>query len=196
MVHILKKIEFKSLSAKLTILILFMAATLSATTILAAYEYYKDSMDNHFITLGQNLTKTIASIVDGEKINYYLKTGETDEEYDATLEFMRLFQQSNNIEYMYVVKPVEEGTYYVYDTDESEERCELGYFEFWYDDFTESSISFIAGGEIEPVISNESFGWLLSVYAPIYSESGTVYGYVGADILMDSVMSLKACQML
>lgn len=178
----------RSIRNKLTLIILLMAISLSLGSTFFGYQYYKMSMEDHYINLGTGLAKTVASFVDGDKIDYYLETRIIDEEYERTLALMSEFKEANNIEYIYVVKPTEKGTYYIYDVDTSEERCELGYFEYWYDDFMDFSKNFIAGEPIEPIISNESFGWLLSVYEPIYGNDGSVCGYVGADLNMDGVV--------
>ena len=173
-----------SLEKKYTMLLLVMAVTLSSIVILFGYQLYKRSMERHFIVLGNNLAKTAANFVDGDKIDYYLDTRTPDEDYNKTLELKR----ENDVLYLYVVRPTPKGTYYVYDTDESEDRCELGDFEEWYSTFFDSSQKFIAGEDIAPLISNESFGWLLSVYQQIYGSDGTVKGYVGADFSMQRVV--------
>lgn len=178
-----------SLSTKLTVMIVLMALTIGTLTTVFGYQFYKRSMEEHYISLGQNLAKTAARIVDGGAIDNYIETLKTDAEYDHTLAFMRALKRDNDIAYLYVVKPTEKGAYYVYDTDESEEQLKLGDFEEWYDSFIETSKLFLKGEEkIAPVMSNESFGWLLSVYEPIHDESGRVAGYVGADFSMDKVI--------
>jgi hypothetical protein len=46
----------------------------------------------------------------------------------------------------------------------------------------------LAGREIEPVISNESYGWLLTVYRPLYDSSGRCVCYICIDVSMDEVI--------
>jgi len=183
------KMKKFSLRKKLTLLIILLSGTLGCSVILFGYQTYKNSIKDHYILLGTNLARTVSTLINGDKLEYYLETLSTDQEYDETLALMRILQTENEIMYLYVVKPVKEGTYYIYDTDESEDRCELGYFEEWYSgDFENTSQRFLAGEEIAPLISKESFGWLLSVYAPIHGSNGGVVGYVGADFDMSSVV--------
>lgn len=178
-----------SLSTKLTVMIVLMALTIGSATTIFGYQIYKRSMEERYVSLGQNLAKTAARFIDGDSIDVYVDTLKTDANYDHTLALMRALKQDNDIAYLYVVKPTEKGAYYIYDTDESEERLKLGDFEEWYDSFIETSKLFLRGEEdIAPVISNESFGWLLSVYEPIHDKSGRVAGYVGADFSMDKVV--------
>ncbi len=42
-------------------------------------------------------------------------------------------------------------------------------------------------GEIAPVISSGQFGWLLTVYSPVFDSQGVCQCYVGVDIRMEHI---------
>ena len=45
----------------------------------------------------------------------------------------------------------------------------------------------LAGEEIEPVQSNETYGWLLTIYKPVYDSQGVCQCYAAADINMNHI---------
>lgn len=47
----------------------------------------------------------------------------------------------------------------------------------------------LAGREIQPVISNDSFGYLLTVYTPLYDSQGVCQCYVAVDCSMDRLIA-------
>ena len=50
----------------------------------------------------------------------------------------------------------------------------------------------MAGGEIEPIISDDKYGWLLTVYRPIRNSSNKTVAYVAADISMENIIHDEA----
>ena len=86
------------------------------------------------------------------------------------------------------MKPEPDEVYYVYDTDPSEANIPLGYHEKYYAGaFAENAEKMVRGEWIEPIMSNEEFGWLMSVYYPLWTSDGRSAGYVGVDIEMTEV---------
>lgn len=90
--------------------------------------------------------------------------------------------------YVYQIRP--DGCYVVFDLDTEEligEEC--GTYIPFESGFDSQRAALIAGDEIEPVISNDSYGWLLTVYKPISDSSGKCVAYVAVDISMEDVMT-------
>ena len=54
-------------------------------------------------------------------------------------------------------------------------------------DFQKYIPDLLAGKEIEPVISDGAYGWLLTVYSPVYDKNGNCVCYACADINMDEI---------
>ena len=48
------------------------------------------------------------------------------------------------------------------------------------------------GEEIEPIISDDQFGWLLTVYKPLRNAAGKTVAYVAADVSMESIVRDEA----
>ncbi len=179
--------------------IILLALVLSTISVFFSYRTYKESMNEHYYERGSNVVKTVASQLDSKVLDSYYKRGITEaesaelmnsEQYQEYLQFMVDVGDANDVTYLYVVRPTEEGAYYLFDTDLSlETNCPLGYFEQYYEGaFLDNKDRFLAGEFVEPIISDASFGWLLSAFYPMKLD-GEMVAYICVDISMDEVMT-------
>ncbi len=184
-----KKARFP-LSRKLALMVAAIALTLSAVLIFSSYSHYRAEMYEHYEEFAMNIGAVAASQLDPDRIQYYLDTGEKDEAYETAYKTLCDIQQNGGIMYLYVVKPEVDEVWYVLDTDPSEGAMPLGYHEPYYEGaFAENAERMARGERIEPLVSNEQFGWLMSVYYPMKTSTGEPAGYVGVDIQMTDVMN-------
>ena len=182
----------RSLGAKAALAIVLIALVLSGTAVAFSYHTYKVSLEEQLIHTAANVGRTMAAQVDPDSIDHYLETGERDAAYEETLSRLRTIQKNNDIVYAVVTKPTEEGFYYIYDTDESEDAIQLGHLGPYYEGaFLDHKADFLAGGEIPPIISNEEFGWLLSALVPIKDADGHMRGYVDVDMSMNEIIQMQ-----
>ena len=180
------------LGLKTAVGILLIAAVLSAAAIVFGYQTYKQALDNQLIDTAYNLARTMAAEVDPASIDRYLESGVEDEAYRETREHLINIQRSNDIVYAVVTKPTQEGFYYVYDTDQSDEAFALGDFqEFYPGDFLDNKENFLAGNDIPPIITDYEFGWLISALVPIKDEQGVMRGYVDVDLSMTGIKNME-----
>ena len=183
-----KKIRFP-LSRKIALMLLVMAILLSAVLIVLSYTHYRSEMYEHYEEFAWNVGSIAASQLDPDKIEGYLETGEPDEDYEQRFAILCDIRENGGVMYLYVVKPELDEVWYVMDTDPSDEAIPLGYHEPYYEGaFAENAERMVRGERIEPLISDEEFGWLMSVYVPMKTSAGEPAGYVGVDILMNDVM--------
>ena len=111
-----------SLGKKLAALIILMGAVLSMTALVVSYETFSRSMMSYYNQLGGNLVRTLASQLDPAELDRYYETGEMDEDYYRTQAFIRDLVESNDVEYLYVVRPHGTGVTFLFDSDmETEE---------------------------------------------------------------------------
>ena len=178
------------LSRKIAIVVLLFALLLSAVQIFMSYTHYKRERYADYEKFASDIAAVAASQINPDLIEGWLEKGEPDEEYKKTFETLSQIRENGGIEYLYVVKPEPSEVYYVLDTDPSEGAIPLGYHESYYaGDFAENAEKMVRGEKIEPIISNEEFGWLMSVYYPMFTSDGRAAGYVGVDILMNDVVN-------
>ena len=178
------------LSRKLALMVGAIALTLSAVQIFSSYTHYRAEMYEHYEEFAMNIGAVAASQLNPDRIQYYLDTGEKDEAYETAFQELCDIRENGGVMYLYVVKPELDEVWYVMDTDPSEGAIPLGYHEPYYEGaFADSAERLARGEEIEPIVSNEEYGWLMSVYYPMKTSSGEPAGYVGVDILMNDVMN-------
>lgn len=190
-----------SLGKKLAAIIILMGAVLSMTALVVSYETFSRSMMSYYNQLGGNLVRTLASQLDPTELDRYYETGEMDEDYYRTQAFIRDLVESNDVEYLYVVRPHGVGVTFLFDSDmETEESggyadggyCALGTYVDLVGGFAENLDRLLAGQEVEPIIQqDESFGWMMTAMTPVLHEDGTMAGYVMADISMNDVVNTR-----
>ena len=101
-----------------------------------------------------------------------------------------VLNSSDNIKYMYVYKIEEDGCHVVFDLDGTDMNeaplagDEPGGVIPFDASFEKYVPSLLAGEEIPPIISKDKYGWLLTVYQPVYKNDGSCACYVGADVSM------------
>ena len=200
-----------SISRKTLISILLMAFVLSVTAIIIGYNVYSSTMDQHYIDNTVHLSRTAAELLDAEAIEHYsdrvfstyqalAKGGDPENEaylaecakmenepaWKEMRRELQIISKENDLMSMLVVTLDQEAhsIIYVVDSDDTETYCPPGTVD---DTMTDQEIADFVGSNA--VISNtEEFGWLISGGAPLYNESGRLFGLVIIDISMNDVM--------
>ena len=178
------------LSRKIAVMVLVFAIALSAVSIAMSYFHYKREMFDDYEKFGMNIAAVAATAIDPDLVQTWLEAEDPGEEYEQTYEALCRIRENGGVEFLYVVKPEIGEVYYVLDTDPSDGAIPRGYHEPYYAGaFADSAEKLARGEQIEPIISNEEYGWLMSVYYPLRTTGGEPAGYVGVDILMEEVMN-------
>ncbi len=195
-----QKIRF-SLGKKLTLLIVALGVLLSATALLASYRMFSSTMTDYYQRLGTNLVRTLEGQLDADALDRYFETGEMDEAYYATQRFIRDLVESNDVEYLYVVRPHGTGVTFLFDSDMEYSDsgaytdggyCALGSYVELVGDFAANLDNLLAGRDVAPIVQQDaSFGWQMTAMTPVLHADGTMAGYVMADISMNDVMETR-----
>ena len=182
-----EKIHFP-ISRRISILAFLLSLSLSFLLGIYCYMHYRTKMLEHYERVGMDIGSIAASQLNPDRIQHYLDTGIRDEEYERAYEILCDIRENSSIMYLYVVKPELDEVWYVMDTDPTEGAIPLGYHEPYYEGaFKENAPKMARGLAIDPLVSDEEFGWLMSVYYPMRTSEGKPAGYVGVDILMNDV---------
>ena len=178
-----------SLRAKITLLIslsiLFIAASGSFITFLL----YRQALTEENTKVGQGVAELAASVIDPGAVERYLAEGDGAEGYQETEERLyRIRELSDDIQYVYAYRILPDGCHVVFDLDTDDlpggEPGEIVPFD---PSFSSYIPALLAGEPIDPIISDDSYGWLLTVYAPVYNDAGECVCYAAADISMDKL---------
>ena len=125
-------------------------------------------------------------IIDGDLVDGWLANGK-DAVYDETFEMLKnVYENTPHLKYLYVYQIKEDGCHVVFDTD-PEEAGSLADLQPFDESFAPYLPSLLAGKEIDLIESNDSFGWLMTRYEPIFDSNGKCVAYAGADISMEEI---------
>ena len=185
------KRRFLSLRIKTTLVIALSITFVASAAIGISIVHYHNSTVAEYEEDGRYVAKMIAEKIDGDKIGEYLKNGKSVKGYAETEELLvRAANFSPKIKYVYVYRIEKDGTHVVFDIDSPELKADSPGEVIAYDSSIERyKDKFLAGEEIPTDITDDEFGWLLSVYEPVEDSAGKVQCYIGVDMAMNGVRS-------
>ena len=186
-----KGADYRDMSIRTKIVVMLAVALLFFGIVSAVFSYtmYRDSSIEQHKKLGISTANLVASVVDGNRIDEYIKKGETSDAYVATKRRLEIIRHSSpHVEFIYVYKIKPDGCHVVFDLDTPEVKAKApGEVEEFEDAFKEHIPTLLAGGRIDPIVSDDNFGWLLTVYTPVYDDDGRCQCYAGVDISMNEL---------
>lgn len=182
-------------SRLLIVLALLVMITVSAVVYSGVY-IFKNTTREHREQIIIDTSKLAAEQIDGDKVNGWFENG-PDEEYKETARLLHdILNNTPYLKYLYVYQIREDGCHVVFDFDaadaedgEDDDQSEvftgsLGDVVPFDESFTEFLPTLLAGGRIDTIESDDTYGWLLTRYEPVYDSEGRCVAYVGADISM------------
>lgn len=178
-----------SLRIKLITLLTCASAIIGISAIYICYIMYFNSTVDRQKLYTMGTARIVAGMVDGNKIDEYLSGGKDNPEYQRVENNLRKIRESAPFaEYVYVYKIQPDGCHVVFDiSTEDVEGTPVGEVIEFDESFAEYIPTLLEGGRIEPIISDDTFGWLLTIYEPVFNSQGEVTAYAGVDVLMDSL---------
>ncbi|MFC7686309.1 methyl-accepting chemotaxis protein [Ureibacillus sp. GCM10028918] len=185
----------KTLKSKLlftfSVLILLTCVVMSSLLYRSSVNLVKDSVGKQVAGMVENVVEVI-ELKKYKEIS--IDSGETDYYYELR-EKLNEIREMNNIVYLFTMareqKNDEYEYYYVVDGLDSEDASEIGEVEENASTYKAMIDAFETGGT-EFEMSNDQYGSLISVFAPIKDEKGEIIGVVGADIdATDVYMQMK-----
>ena len=177
------------LQRKLFITVTAIISIIAFITAGISYFQYSSETVRNNTQVAIGTAKMAAAVIDGDKVDEYIAQGEKAERYieiEEQLNTIRL--SSDDIQYVYVYKITPECCVVVFDIDtEDTEGGEPGEIVPFDDAFEEYLPDLLAGNRIEPIESDETFGWLLTAYEPVQDSNGITRAYACVDISMERV---------
>lgn len=172
------------------ILMSAMMLIAAASTFISILQYHRTSIEQHK-KLGQGAAMLASSVIPADRVDDFLAQGGQAEGYrEAEQRLYDIRDSSPDIEYVYVYRIQEDGCHVVFDLDtEDTPGSEPGEVVEFDSDFQKYLPNLMAGLPIDPVISDGAYGWLLTVYSPVYDRDGVCQCYAAADISMQVIRS-------
>ncbi len=159
-------------------------------TSISIHEYHESMIDEQ-AQFASDVTAFAATFIDPDRVDDYITLGERIEGYQETEENLkRIWESSDSIEYMYAYRICEDGCHVVFDLDtDSSEGANPGEVIPFDDSFETYIPALLAGKPIEPLVSDDTYGWLLTVYKPVYDAEGTCQCYMAVDISIPKLVA-------
>ncbi|MBP0966645.1 MAG: HD domain-containing protein [Oscillospiraceae bacterium] len=190
-----KKTGSRVMSMRTKILIVLsvalVAVSVGATGI--SMMMYKKALIRDQKQMVQGVARVAASAVNASKVNSYLAGDYDTEDYSATKDILYSLRNSSpDVEYVYVYRIKEDGCHVVFDLDTPDTPAsEVGEVIPFDESFLPYIPKLLKGREIEPIESNDRYGWLLSAYAPVYDVRGVCQCYAAADVSMNHLAEMQ-----
>ena len=186
--EIFKK-NFLSVRTKFLFLLLIALFTFGLAAAVMSYNLYLNASVEQHKRLGKGVAYLVADNINPDMVDEYLTKGYNLKEYsEIKMKLYRIRQTSPDIKFVYVYKILEDGCHVIFDLDTPEVTGEdPGSVEAFGESFQPYIQPLLNGEEIEPIITDDDYGWLLSVYIPIRDKNNVTQCYAGIDISMDEL---------
>ena len=178
-----RKVHF-SLRTRITMILMVVSVGLSFIIAFVGMRLYFNNEKADKTQNAWNAAKFAASIIDGDRVGDYLENGFDAEGYKETRDMLyKIREGASGVYYLYVVKIQEDGCHFVFDLDaEDSEAIEPGTVVEFEEAFYPYLPALFAGEMIDPIESDDTSGWVMTVYYPVYNSAGKCACYACADV--------------
>ena len=175
-----------SLRTKVVLLLVVFSLVISGFATIVSVSLYRKNSVEEKKRFAQETASLAAAVVGPDIVDDVLALKRAANGYSRTENLLKEIKATSpDIEYVYVYQIREDGCHVIFDLDtEAVEASEPGDVLEIEDAFREYMPAILAGEEIEPIVSNDAFGWLLTIYQPIYDEFDKCVAYACVDISM------------
>ncbi len=175
-----------SLRTRIIALLSAALAIVVAVTVGICFALYHNATVENESYMAKGVANVAADAIDPDRVGDFLTRGHAAPGYDETEERLITIRESSpDIEYVYAYLIRDDGCHVVFDPDTPDIPGEEPGTVIPFDEgFLPLLPELLAGREIEPIVTNDSYGWLLTVYHPLYDSTGRCVCYVGVDISM------------
>ena len=191
--------QARSLSLRTKVMMLLGFATLFIVIAAAGVsflQFRQSTIDSH-IKLAKGIADLEAAVINPDRVDDYISKGDQLIDYrDTENQLYNILHSTPDIQYLYVYQILDDGCHVVFDLDTADLQGEdPGSIVPFDESFAPYLPDLLAGRSIDPLITNDTYGWLLTVYRPLYDSSGHCVCYVCVDVSMGQI-TLYAMQFL
>ena len=170
-----QKVGRLSLRSKTLFMISASILLIAVTVSLVSLSLFRRAIVEEKGKMALGIAETAASVFDHDRITEYLSDGEAAPGYaESESRLSAIRESSDDISYVYVYQIREDGCHVVFDPDTGDTPGEEHGSVVAFDEaFLPYRENLLAGRPLPgPIISDETYGWLLTVYLPVYNEAG------------------------
>ena len=186
-----KRMNFRVISLRTKILIVLSAALIAvsvAATVISLL-LYRNALVRDHAEIASGAARIAASALDADAVDDWLSGAGDPQAYAETERLLYEIRDSSaDILYLYVYQIRRDGCHVVFDLDTDElEGSEAGAVIPFDVSFSPYIDDLIAGNPIEPIITDDTYGRLLTAYQPVYDSAGRCVCYAAADVSMNQI---------
>ena len=180
----------RSLLKKVIVLVIIAEILLGTVATITGFFLYRQVAISKFTEIADGVTKAASVVIDENRIEEFLEKGRGAEGYaEIEKNLYKIKESFPQTMYLYVYKIMEDGCHVVFDLDSEggAEASQPGEIMEFDPTFVPYLPKLFKGEEIEPIISDDQFGQLLTVYKPLTGST-----YVAADVTIASIIADEA----
>ena len=182
-----RKVRRISLRSKTLLMISASILLIAVTVSLVSLSLFRKAIIEEKGEMALGIANTASTFFDHERVEEYLELGEAAPGYAEIRDRMSdIMKSSDDVSYVYVYQIREDGCHVVFDPDTEDTPGSAPGTVIGFDEaFRPYLEDLLAGRPLSgPIISDETYGRLLTVYLPVYNEAGVCQCYVGVDLSM------------
>lgn len=178
-----------SLRTKMVFNLMFITVFVAVLISAISYVLYQNNFIRDRIQIADWIISSVVNEIDPKRVDDYLASGANAEGYrDVEKKLYKLRNSNKDIKFLYVYKIMEDGCHVVFDLDTPTlEGSEAGSIQEFDESFEYLVPDLLAGKPIDPIITDDTFGYLLTIYKPVYDTKGNCVCYAGIDFSMDQI---------
>ena len=178
-----------SLQMKILVPLTIDVLLLSLAFICISFVLFRQFTIDDCVNYARGLNSLIKDDLDVDHIDDYIAQGHAYPGYDEIeAHFYKLRDAYPDIEFLYVYQIREDGCHVVFDLDTPElpasQPGDVVEFDHSFDKYIPD---LLAGKEVPPVVSRDTFGYLLTIYTPILDSQGECKCYAAVDYDMTMI---------
>lgn len=191
----MRKKRGKKLHTKLALLFTCFAVLLGIFISIFGYKITWDQATRFYSEKASNAAALAATFVDGDRVDWYMETMETDAAYEELRSHLNTIKEELNLFYLYVFVPDSDSFTYLVEaqleTDDPDYISTLGdvyeYTELEYRYLVPDIEAKRASQEV--IVSTDSlfFGSGVSTWVPVFNSQGELAAMVEADVSLERV---------
>ncbi len=176
-----------SLRMKMLVNLMVITIVIAVFISIVSYNTYQDSIIEDRQRIADGIISMVVNEINPKRVDEFLEKGYQAEGYkEVERELYKIRASNSDIKFIYVYKIMEDGCHVVFDLNTAMvEASEPGSIEEFDESFEPLLPDLLAGRPIRPIINDDKYGHLLTIYKPVYNSTGQCVCYAGIDFSMD-----------
>lgn len=185
----------KRRSLEKEVLLLISVASIAVGLIASAvcYLLYQENIYRNYKETAQGVARLVVKNMPVDKIQEYVESGEKDSQYyEMQKDIEDLVHSFSEVKYLHVYQVQRDGGYVVFDLDTEQSKAdELGDGIALDRPHVHDMLDLLNNNQKDYIISQGEYGWLFTVYEPIYDSQNNCVAYTCVDMDMENIVSQR-----